>query len=128
MKLLVKLSLVTIFFLPPIAGWAGTQEEAKVVEQPSVTTTEPWIITVDGPGWLAGVSGHTGFHSVNPYVSVGVKEIIDHVNAIAALGGEVRRGRFGVLGDYGPASDKVPVHKLSHLEHRDDLLAVEYRQ
>src|SRR5260370_9145429 len=27
----------------------------------------------------------------------------------------------------GPASDKVPVHKLSHVEHRDDLLAVEYR-
>ena len=30
---------------------------------------------------------------------------------------------------YKPScSDKVPVHKLSHLEHRDDLLAVEYRQ
>src|SRR5208283_2957663 len=27
-----------------------------------------------------------------------------------------------------PASDKVAVHKLSHLEHRDNLLAVEYRQ
>ena len=26
------------------------------------------------------------------------------------------------------ASDKVPVHKLSHLKHRDDFLAVEYRQ
>ena len=26
------------------------------------------------------------------------------------------------------SADKVPVHKLSHLEHRDDLLAVEYRQ
>src|SRR6516165_8677923 len=26
------------------------------------------------------------------------------------------------------ASDKVPIHKLSHLEHRDNLLAVEYRQ
>src|SRR6516164_1431547 len=25
-------------------------------------------------------------------------------------------------------SDKVPVHKLSHLEHRDNLLAIEYRQ
>ena len=25
-------------------------------------------------------------------------------------------------------SDKVPVHKLSHLEHRDDLLAIEYHQ
>ena len=34
---------------------------------------------------------------------------------------------YQYAGDYGPASDKVPVHKLSHLEHRDDLLAVEYR-
>ena len=25
-------------------------------------------------------------------------------------------------------SDKVPIHKLSHLEHRDNLLAIEYRQ
>ena len=25
-------------------------------------------------------------------------------------------------------SDKVPVHKLSHLKHRDNLLAIEYRQ
>ena len=25
-------------------------------------------------------------------------------------------------------SDKVPIHKLSHLEHRDNRLAVEYRQ
>jgi hypothetical protein len=80
MKLLVKLSVVPIFFFPLIAGWAGTQEEAKVVEQPPVKTIEPWEITVEGPGWLAGVSGHTGFHGVNPYV------------------GEVRRDRFGVQG------------------------------
>ena len=71
MNLLVKLSIVPIFFLPLIAGLAGTQEEAKVVEQPSVKTTEPWQITVDGPGWLAGFSGHTGFRGVNPYVNVG---------------------------------------------------------
>jgi len=65
-----------------------------------VKTTEPWQITVDGPGWLAGASGRIGFHGVNPYVSVGTKQIIDHTNAIAALGGEVRRGRFSVLGDF----------------------------
>ena len=35
---------------------------------------------------------------------------------------------FAVLALDRPASDKVPVHKLSHLEHRDNLLAVEYRQ
>jgi len=58
MNLFVKLSVVTIFFLPPVAGWAGTQEEVKVVEQPSVKTTEPWVVTVGAPGWLAGASGH----------------------------------------------------------------------
>ena len=52
MNLFVKLSVVTIFFFPPVAGWAGTQEEAKVVEQPSVKTTEPWKITIGFPaGW-----------------------------------------------------------------------------
>jgi hypothetical protein len=99
MNLLVKLS-VPICFLTPIAGGAGTQEEPKAVEQPPVTTTEPWVITVDGPGWLAAASGHIGFRGVNPYVSVGTKQIIDHINAIAALGGEVRRGRFGARGTF----------------------------
>jgi hypothetical protein len=100
MNLFLKLSVVPLFFLPLIAGWAGTQEEAKVVEQPSIKTTEPWQISVGGPGWLAGFSGHTGFHGVNPYVNVNVGQILNHINAIAALGGEVRRGRFGVLGDF----------------------------
>src|SRR5580704_2396697 len=101
MNLFVKLSVVPFFFLPLFAGWAGTQEEeAKVVEQPSVKTTEPWEITVGGPGWLAGVSGHTGFHGVNPYVNVGIGQILKHINVIDTLGGEVRNGRFGVLGDY----------------------------
>ena len=99
MNLFVKLIVVTIFFLPPVAGWAGTQQEAKVVEQPSVKTTEPWVITVGAPGWLAGASGHIGFHGVNPYVSVGVGQILKHINVIYSFGGEVRRGRFGVLGD-----------------------------
>jgi hypothetical protein len=99
MNLLVKLSIVAIFFLLIIPGWAGTQEEAKVVEQPLVQTTEPWEITVGGPGWLAGVTGTTGFHGKNTNVDVGVGQILRHINVIYSLGGEVRKGRFGVLGD-----------------------------
>jgi hypothetical protein len=99
MNLLVRLSLVSIFFLPPNGGWAGTQEEAKVIEQPPVKTTEPWQITVGGPGWLAGVSGTTGFHGINSNVDVGIGQILKHINVIYSLSGEVRRGRFGVLGD-----------------------------
>jgi hypothetical protein len=61
------------------------------VEQPTSNTTEPWIITVDGPGWLASVSGHTGFHGVNPYVDVGFGSIIRHVDAIYATEAEIGR-------------------------------------
>jgi hypothetical protein len=48
----------------------GKEEEPKPVEQPSIKT-EPWQITVGGPGWLAGVSGTTGFHGINSNVDVG---------------------------------------------------------
>jgi hypothetical protein len=99
MNLLLKMGIVPIFFVPLIAGWAGTQEESKVVEQPPVKTTEPWQITVEGPGWLAGFSGTTGFHGVNSNINVSVGQILRHINVIYSFGGEVRRGRFGVLGD-----------------------------
>jgi hypothetical protein len=98
-NLLVRLSLGSIFLLSLSTGWAGTQEESKVVEKPSAETTEPWQITVGGPGWLAGVSGTTGFHGVNSNVDVGIGQILKHINVIYSFGGEVRKGRFGVLGD-----------------------------
>jgi hypothetical protein len=100
MNLLVRLSLVSIFFLSPTAGWAGTQQESKtVIEQPPAKPIEPWEITVGSPGWLAGVSGTTGFHGINSNVDVGIGQILKHINVIYSLNGEVRRGRFGVLGD-----------------------------
>jgi hypothetical protein len=99
MNLLVKRGIVLIFFLPIVAGWAGTPEETNVVEQPSAKTTEPWQITVGGPVWLANFSGHTGFHGVNPYVNVSFPQILKHINVISSFSAEVRKGRFGVLGD-----------------------------
>jgi hypothetical protein len=52
-----------------------------------------------GPGWLAGVSGTTGFHGTNSNVDVGIGQILKHINVIYSLSAEVRRGRLGVLGD-----------------------------
>jgi hypothetical protein len=65
-----------------------------------VKPANPWQITIGGPGWLAGVSGHTGFRGVNPYVESSVIDILKHVNVIDTLFAEVRNGRFSVLGDY----------------------------
>jgi hypothetical protein len=83
---------------PLVKQLGGKQAEAKVVEQPSVKTTEPWEIKVGGPGWLANVSGTTGFHGINSNISVDVGQILRHINVIYAFAGEVRRDRFGVSG------------------------------
>jgi autotransporter family porin len=77
----------------------GKQAEEKVIEQPPAKTTEPWQISVAGPGWLTDVSGFTGFHGVNPYVNVGVGQLLRHVNVVFASEAEVRKGRYGALGD-----------------------------
>jgi hypothetical protein len=97
---LLKPAVVGSFFLSIVAGWAGT-EEPKVVEQPPPKPVEPWQINVGAPGWLANVSGFTGFHGVNPYVNVGFGQLLKHINFAFAFGGEaeVRKGRFGALGD-----------------------------
>jgi hypothetical protein len=82
-----------------VKQWAGKQTEAKVVEQPTAKTTEPWQISVGGPGWLANVSGTSGFHGINSDISVDVGQILRHINVIYSFAGEVRRDRFGVSGD-----------------------------
>ncbi len=83
---------------PPVTQSDGKQEKAPVVEQPPAKTTEPWQITIGGPGWLANASGHTGFHGVNPYVDVGIGQILKNINAIYATSAEVQKGRFGLTG------------------------------
>jgi hypothetical protein len=83
---------------PPSVNQSTGKETATKEVQPLVKKTEPWEVTVGGPGWLANVSGITGFHGFNQRVSVDVGQILRHINVIYALNGEVRRGRFGVFG------------------------------
>ena len=109
LNLWVKLSVVPIFFLPLISAEvaaqqssepsSGKQTEGKTTGQPPVQTTEPWEIRVGAPGWLPNVSGFTGFHGVNPYANIGIGQILKHTNFVFSFGGEVRKGRFGALGD-----------------------------
>jgi hypothetical protein len=85
---------------PPSAKeYTGKQIETKAVELPPTKTTEPWKITVGVPGWLASVNGVTGFHGINSNVNVQFHQTLPFTNLALAFGGEVRNGRFGVLGD-----------------------------
>jgi hypothetical protein len=89
---------------------SGKQTASKLVEQPPEKTTEPWIITVGAPGWLANVSGISGFHGANANISVDVAQILRHINVIYSFEGEVRRGRYGALFNlfYGQAGQATP--------------------
>jgi hypothetical protein len=98
MNRLLKLAVAAVFVPFTNVGWAGTPDDKNVQPQPTPSQTPPWEITVQGPGWLAKVNGHTGFHGVNPYVNVGFGQIIRHIDAIAAAQAEIRKGRFSVFG------------------------------
>ena len=76
---------------------SNKQTESKAVEQPPAKAAEPWVITVGAPGWLANVSGISGFHGKNANIDVGVGQILRHLNVIYSFEGEVRKGRYGAL-------------------------------
>ena len=75
-------------------------EKAPVNVQPPAETTPPWEITVEGPGWLAGVNGTVGSHGVTSNVDIAFTDILKRMNAIASFGGEVRKGQLGIYGDF----------------------------
>jgi outer membrane autotransporter protein len=75
-------------------------KETKQVELPPAKPTEPWEITVGGPGWLASVNANLGTHGVTSHADIGVRQIIINSNVLNALSGEVHKGRFGLLGGY----------------------------
>jgi hypothetical protein len=98
--LLPLITVVEICLLWTVPGHGGTLEKAPFNVQPSAPTTPPWEITVEGPGWLAGVNGTVGSHGVTSNVDIGVTDILKRTNVIASFGAEVRRGRFGAYGDF----------------------------
>jgi hypothetical protein len=100
MNVLSRTLIVFTLFSLPLAGQAGTEDESKVVEQPPVKTTEPWEIRVSGPGWLAGLNGDTGIHGITTHVDFGFTDILRRLDFIASLRGEIRKGRWGVLGEF----------------------------
>ena len=71
-------------------AFAGTLEKAPVNVQPSAETNPPWEITVEGPGWLAGLDGTIGSRGVTTHVNIAFTDILKKTNFIAALGAEVR--------------------------------------
>ncbi|MGA8478842.1 MAG: hypothetical protein WB696_12865, partial [Chthoniobacterales bacterium] len=92
--------LAGILLLWMVPAFAGTLEKAPVNVQPSAETNPPWEITVEGPGWIAGLNGTIGTHGVTTDVDISFSDILKKTNFIASLGAEIRRGRFGAYGGF----------------------------
>src|ERR1700739_4733654 len=82
----------------PSVNQSTRKEIETKASKPPAKTTEPWEIKVGGPGWLANVSGISGFHGFNQNISVDIGQVLRHINVIYAFNGEVRKGRWGVFG------------------------------
>jgi hypothetical protein len=74
---------------------AGTLESVSANAAATAKSTPPWAVTVQGPGWLAGLTGNVGSHGVTTHVNIGFGDYINKINALAGFSLEVRRGRIG---------------------------------
>jgi hypothetical protein len=74
-------------------------EPKEMAPAPTITESEPWHFTLASPGWLASVSGDIGLRGVTSNVEVYFDQILRHIEYVASLSAEARKGRFGVYSD-----------------------------
>jgi hypothetical protein len=89
---------------------AGTDLfKEKVVGPPDVKLEEPWKFNLSMPGWMTGLYGDIGVGNNVSHVEVGFKDIINKIDMIFSMEGEVRKGPFDLRGSlfYYSASEGV---------------------
>jgi len=92
-----------------IARAGDTHLESKNAESPVSEPSDPWKFTLALPGWLAATSGTIGLDGINSHVYLGADTLIKHIDMVASVSAEVRKGRLGFYGDflYVSASDGI---------------------
>jgi hypothetical protein len=78
------------------SAFAGTPDH-KIIETPAAAS--PWEFRVEPYGWGTVLDGTTGVKGFTTDIDIGLEEVLDHLDMVAALQLEVRKGRWGVLAD-----------------------------
>lgn len=101
----LKLSL-TLALLSTASAFAGETAKQPV---PLAPLEDQWRFTLALPGWLAATSGTIGLDGINSKVYLGADTLLKHLDMVASLSAEARKGRFGIYGDllYVSASDGI---------------------
>lgn len=120
------LALIASVLLNSLPASAGE----KSYKAPAPPEPEKWELRLSLPGWIAGVKGETGFNNLVSHESLSFADIVPHLDMAFALRAELRKGRFGIYGEYsyeslsdGIGSSNRLVKKLSGREdeHSGDL-------
>jgi hypothetical protein len=91
--------------------------------QAPMEPVDKWELRLSLPGWLAGVDGDTGINGNIVGVGLNVGDIIPKIDMAASFRAELRKGRFGVYGDflYLSMSDGVGSDRLvKKIDFRQD--------
>jgi hypothetical protein len=68
--------------------------------QTPVEKPNEWELRLSVPGWLATVEGDSGINGQSSHMRLGFGEIVPKVDMAAALRFELRKGKFGIYGDF----------------------------
>jgi hypothetical protein len=94
-----SLAATALGLLLPIALHAGTTAtEPPPAKQPpaeAAPASSLWEVTVTPYGWLASIDGDFAARGYTASTHVGIDEILDHLDMVAMLNVEARRGRWG---------------------------------
>lgn len=94
-----SLAATALGLLLPIALHAGTITEAPAPAKQPAADAAPvsslWEVTVTPYGWLASIDGDLAVNGYSASTHVGIDEILDHLDMVAMLNVEARRGRWG---------------------------------
>ena len=120
-RIVNRFLIATIFFSAPVllAGSETYDTSKETLPPPPPTTDDQWHFNLASPGWLASFSGTVGLQGVNTHVDIGFGQIIQHVDSLMSLSAEVRKGRFGVYGDFLYMDLSAPVYPKNIISKAD---------
>ena len=82
------------------AGPVELEPKETAPAAPEITDNDHWYFNLGSPGWLANLSGTVGLQGINSNVDVFFDQLLKHSNFIVSVSADVRRGRWGVYGDF----------------------------
>jgi hypothetical protein len=125
-RILNPFFIATILLAAPLllAGPETLDISKEALPPPPPTTDNQWHFNLGSPGWLAGLTGTVGLQGVNVDVDVPFDRIFQHVDSLMSLSAEVRKGRFGVYGDFLYMDLSDPVYPKNIISKADIALSM----